>query len=87
MAYPFGGHPSFARMKERLLQLGCSIEKVEGTIIFQGRPIEILFILNPENGRFLPLPNMSDEERLAPSLVEHIERRLGVVTGFATKPH
>jgi hypothetical protein len=87
MAQPFGGHPTFARLKERLQELNCETQKLDGTLVGPDGEKTVWFAVNKGTGAFVVLPDLPDDEHLAPSVIGNIERRLGIETGFASMPH
>jgi len=84
MAAPFGNHPTLAALVEKLESLGCTISELSGEIVGPDGPFRVRYAVNPENGKYLVLPNETDGTRLSPWIVGNVERRLGLKTGFSS---
>lgn len=84
MSYPFGGHPTLERFIEWACQHGCTLEnKVRSRS--SGEAYELMIIRNGDGARVvIAKPDMA--ERLAPSQVAYLQRRLAIKTPFASTP-
>lgn len=80
----FGGHPTLQRMVEWLSEQGCEA-RVSVRTTERGRSYQILEIINPKGGRYI-MAEPDFEERLVPSIVSQIQRRLCIATPFASMP-
>ena len=82
VAYPLGGHPTlneFVRWAERQKFL------VNDGILpdADGKPDKVIRVEDPASGRFVFIAVVGEGERLSPTYMAYLERRLGVRTGFA----
>jgi len=86
MAFPFGGHPTLEQYLEWLRSEGFQYKS--GYIVnpTSGKSLTVIQIENAE-GKILTVTGLEMNERLAPSVVERFDRRLGVKSPFASKPH
>jgi len=84
MPLPFGANPTLSKLRERLIELGCRIKDLSGEIVTQDGSCRVQFALNPNNGKFVVLPIIDDDETVSPWIIGNIERRLGIRTGFST---
>ena len=85
MAVPFGGHPTIGDLAEWASNNGCNVALTVRQHAVTGQPYESLEISNPKGGRVaIAIPG--DGERLEPSMVGYIQRRLGLKTPFAATP-
>jgi hypothetical protein len=84
-AVPFGGHPTLGQFLEWATQNGCTADyKVRGHSV-SGQPYKVLEIIGPKGGRVvMAAPDL--RERLAPSQVAYMHRRLGLKSSFAATP-
>ncbi len=85
MAHPFGGHPTF---QEYLTWIrGEGFKYKSGYIALPGESsVTAVLIESPEGNPLLSIPDVDLDERLTPSTIERLDRRLGVKSPFATKP-
>ena len=83
MAYPFGGHPTFADYQKWAMQMGCQ----QPNILMQqdGRFVTSVTIVAPD-GRRATVFDTAATDRLTPSMVAHLDRRLGLSSPFAKVP-
>jgi len=82
----YGGSTELAVLIARLVELGCQITELSAPIVGPDGPVRVRHAVNPANSKFVILPNVPDDERLAPSMIGNIERRLGLDTGFPNSP-
>jgi hypothetical protein len=87
MAHPFGAIPSLGEVIEKARQLGCVVRELTGEIVGPDGPFKVRYLFNPRTQGFVILSDMPDGEPVLPTTVGHIERRLGIVTGFPSAPH
>lgn len=85
MAVPFGGHPTLPDIIDWARANGCAVETKVRTHAITGQPYESVEISNPKGGSVV-LADPGDGERLEPSMVAYIQRRLGLRTPFAATP-
>jgi hypothetical protein len=85
MPVPFGGHPTLEQFLEWARQNGCRAEVKVRAHSISGQPYEVLEITGPQGGSAV-MANPDLQERLAPSQVAHLHRRLGVKSSFAAIP-
>jgi predicted PhzF superfamily epimerase YddE/YHI9 len=84
MAFPFGGHPTLGQFVEWAIQNNCSAEiKVQHRPT--GQAYQVLEI-RKSNGGSVAVAEPDLEERLEPSMVTYLQRRLGIKTPFAAQP-
>lgn len=83
MAFPFGGHATPEKLRARLKELGCDIKDLSGEIVTEDGRCRATYALNPQNGRYVVLPIIDEDELVSPWVIGNIERRLGVDTGFS----
>jgi hypothetical protein len=84
MAGPWGGHPTLDRFLEWAKENGCT----GGTKVrsdHTGRAFTSLELVGPHGGRVAMVVSAMDE-RLVPSQVAYMHRRLGLKTPFASTP-
>jgi hypothetical protein len=61
------------------IQMGCEIRVAEGDLVNDdGEVLNFWDLLNPENGAFVPIVDLGDDEFVSSGEVEYWERRLGV---------
>jgi len=85
MAVPFGGHPMLEQFLEWAEQNGCKVEFKVRAHSRSGQPFEVLEIIGPQGGRVV-LARPDRTERLTPSQVANMHRRIGVKSEFAAAP-
>jgi hypothetical protein len=84
MAVPWGGHPTIDRFVEWAKENSCTAETKVRTDA-TGRAFTSLEITGPHGSRVaMVVTEMT--ERLVPSQVAHLQRRLGIKTPFAATP-
>jgi hypothetical protein len=81
MAMPVGPFQPLQDVLERLEARGCVRRQLSGQIVTPDGPVTIEYFHNPATGGFYVL-DFAAGDKLAPSTIEHIERRLGVDLGF-----
>lgn len=81
MAFPFGGHPTFGQyLVWARDEHGCRAQS--GAASTQsGRSHPVTKIVHP-NGASVVIPGVSQEDRLEPSKVGYLDRRLGIKSPF-----
>jgi hypothetical protein len=61
------------------IQMGCELRVAESDIVDQGGDVlNFRYLFNPDNGAFVPIVDLGDEEYVSAGEVEYWERRLGV---------
>lgn len=80
MAVPFGGHPRLAEYLAWAREQGCDVKCGYQTDEL-GRAFSLLRIDAP-SGRFILLHDMDQRERLVPSSIARLDRRLGLQSPF-----
>ena len=85
MAVPFGGHPTISDIVEWARASGCTVETKVRQHAITGQPYESTEISNPKGGNVV-LADPGHGERLEPSMVAYIQRRLGLRSHFAATP-
>lgn len=84
MSVPFGGHPTLDRFIEWAKENGCTVETKVRTDP-SGRAFTSVEMKNPKGGRAAMVVSDTDE-RLVPSQVAYLQRRLAIKTPFAATP-
>jgi hypothetical protein len=84
MAVPWGGHPTLDRFLEWAKENGCTGETKVRTDQ-TGRAFTSLELEGPHGGRVAMVVSAMDE-RLVPSQIAYMQRRLGLKTPFASTP-
>ena len=84
MSVPFGGHPTFDRFVEWAKENGCTVETKVRTDP-SGRAFTSVEMINPKGGRAAMIAS-DVMERLVPSQVAYLQRRLAIKTPFAATP-
>lgn len=84
MPVPWGGHPTLDRFMEWAKENGCAAETKVRTDQ-TGRAFTSLEMTGPHGGRVAMVVSNMDE-RLVPSQVAYLQRRLGIKTPFAATP-
>lgn len=79
-AFPFGGHPTLADYTAWARTLGCVIEC--GVVLRDGHSVRITRIVAP-SGKFAVDIGTDDHERLVPTTVARLDRRLDLDSPFA----
>lgn len=81
MAFPFGGHPTFAQyLVWARDEHGCSAQS-GAAATRSGRSYPVTKITHP-NGQSVVVPGVGQHEHLAPSMVGYLDRRLGISSPF-----
>jgi len=80
MAFPFGGHPTLAEYMHWIRECGGSAQS--GTDPRHRSVIKI----TADNGNVVIVADLKQSERLAPSYVEYLDRRLGVKSPWPKPP-
>lgn len=76
MAYPFGGHPTFAQYLGWAKGQGCEIK--QGIIIDDdGRPYDLTLITSPSGRHYIDTVTQHND-RLLPTTIARLDRRLGL---------
>lgn len=79
-AHPFGGSfPTFAQYCTWAAQSGCSI-RTGYQVIDDGEAIAITIIESAANGTHAIEADLGQDERLVPSVVASLDRRLGLTS-------
>lgn len=84
MAPAFGAAPTLAKLRERLIELGCDIKDLSGHIGGPHGEYRVWYAYNPKNGKYVTLPLLHDDDLVGQYTVANIERRLDLKTGFPT---
>lgn len=84
MAHNFGGHPTLMRFIEFSQSVGCSASAYT-RVSRSGKASHILKIENSNGGQVL-IEDPDYTERLTPSFITYLQRRLGIKTPFASEP-
>lgn len=85
MPVPFGNHPTVLDVAEWAARNGCKVEVKARSHAITGQPYNSFEIVSPKGGH-VALTNPNTKERLEPSMVAYIQRRLGLKTPFAATP-
>jgi hypothetical protein len=60
--------------------MGCELRVAEGDLMSDaGDVVNFRYLFNPENGAFVPIVDLGDEEFVSRGEVEYWERRLDVI--------
>ena len=78
MAFPFGEAPTLREFVEKAKGFGVDVRQAPVIDGPEG-PIRFAYLWIDAQ-RFVPLPDMSYDERLAPDMVDHLARRLQIST-------
>lgn len=81
MAAPFGNHPTLNEYLMWAYSLGCRAKSVLGHGD-DGKMCTFQLITAP-SGRYVFTPDLKASERLVPTMVAHLDRRLGLDSPFA----
>lgn len=84
MAQSFGGHPTLMRFIEFAKEAGCTA-KAYTRVSKGGRSVHVLRI-EASTGAYVLVTNPDYLERLTPSNVTYLQRRLGIKTPFSSEP-
>ncbi len=84
MSAPWGGHPTLDRFVEWAKENGCTVDSKVRTDP-TGRAFTSLEMVGPHGGRVAMIVSNMDE-RLVPSQVAYLQRRLAVKAPFAAMP-
>lgn len=84
MSHPFGGHPTLQSFVEWVTDNGCTVEVKVRARKRDGLPYRVLEVTSETSRVAIVDPNMN--ERLAPSEIAYLQRRLGIKTPFAATP-
>ena len=86
MAVPFGGHPTIGDLVDWASKNGCKVALTVRQHSVTGQPYESLEISNPKGGRVaIAIPGGG--ERMEPSMVGYVQRRLGLAPHQQTNPN
>lgn len=77
MPYPFGQMPTLREFIEAALEEGCEEKFSEGEIVGQRGAAKARYLVG-RNGVIYIVPNMKDNERLAPSVMASMARALKI---------
>lgn len=80
MAYPFGGHPTLASYIDWARTKGCSAQN--GVVSDEDGRVHTLTRIKGPAGKWATLAGISHHERLVPSMVAYLDRRLGITSPF-----
>lgn len=97
MAYPFGGHPTFSSYCTWAASLGCSVitrpiepiadsdeaETSEDGAEEDAPTTMCLTLITAPSGRYVIIADIAQDERLVPTMVAYLDRRLGLDSPFA----
>jgi hypothetical protein len=81
VAYPFGGHPTFADYLAWAIQQGCKIQSGVDT----QHSIGVTKITAP-SGKWVIEPGTLPNDRLMPTTVGRLDRRLGLISPWFGLP-
>ena len=70
--------PTVQRLIELFTAMGCELKTLPGQLTGPDGTHPVRFLYNPENGGFVSLADLADDERLPPSEIDNWERRLGL---------
>lgn len=79
MSYPFGSAPTLREFIARAEAFGAHIRHSPVVADGPNGPIRFAYLWIDAH-HFFPLPDMSYDEALAPDMVSHFSRRLGIAT-------
>jgi hypothetical protein len=82
--FPISEWPTLSELIERCIQLGCEHRTLEGELVTEEGAFKVHYLLN--KGDFQVIDDFKDDERVPPSFVGALERRLGIKTGFPALP-
>lgn len=61
------------------IQMGCELRVAESDLVNQdGEVLNFRYLFNPDNGAFVAIVDLGDDEFVSAGEVEYWERRLGV---------
>jgi len=85
MPYPFAPMPTLGEFINRAISAGCELRTMTGLIGPRGDATVRYLVRKVGNVyRVLPLPGLSDDERLTPSTLESYELTLNIEPQFPT---
>jgi hypothetical protein len=82
MAFPFGGHPTFARYIEWARGEGCTIE----TGVDTAQSVSVTKIINRDATRWVIVAGILPADFLVPTTVGMLDRRLGLISPWVAAP-
>ena len=89
MPFPFGAAkwPTVRELIGLFVAMGCELRDMQHDLTGPDGTKRIRFLYNPETEGFASLNGYEDDERIPPSEIEQMERRLGVVIPRNPKWH
>jgi len=81
MAYPFGGHPTLSEyLTWAARSAGCTVQT--GYKLVGDEVLSMTRVVAP-SGRHVIVVDMAQDERLVPTYIAHLDRRLGLKSPWA----
>ena len=81
MAFPFGGHPTFAQYLAWAVEQGCKTQSGVDT----EQSISVTKIVAP-SGKWAIVAGIMPTERLVPTTIGMLDRRLGLISPWFGSP-
>ena len=78
--------PTLAELIKRCIELGCEHRILPGEVVTDEGSFKVHFLLNIANRDFQVIDDIGDNERVPPSFIAGLERRLGITTGLPSEP-
>jgi hypothetical protein len=83
----FGSWPTLGQLLIKAAEAGCTIRDLSGQVVTPDGPVMVRYIHIPGTAKYWIVPDIGDDELVAPWTVGNMERRLGIKTGFPSIPH
>lgn len=83
-AYPFGGHPTLYEYCQWAIREGCKVTSAVASDT-DGRPTTVTIIEAPDGRKAAEIDTQMDD-RLVPTSITRLDRRLGLQSPFAKLP-
>lgn len=81
---PFGDHPTFAQYREWAVQTGGCRTRYGILTASDGLPSRVVIISSEDDERWVVVADVADGEFLVPTMVGHLDRRLGLKSPFSS---
>jgi hypothetical protein len=83
-AAPFGGHPTFGKYLAWASEQGCKAQS-GFRVDSRGRTHSLTKIV-AKSGKSVVVPGVSQTERLEPTMISYLDRRLGLASPWFSLP-
>ena len=84
VAHPFGGHPTLYEYCQWAIREGCKVTSAVATDP-DGRPTTVTIIEAPDGRKAAEIDTQMDD-RLVPTTITRLDRRLGLKSSFVKLP-